>query len=59
MRIADCNDFNFAQHLAHDDTDVFVVDIDALRAVHLLDFIHKIILQRIFTEDGEDVVRTR
>ena len=44
-------DFNLAEHLANDNTDMLIVDVYTLLAVNVLDFIHKIILKSVFTED--------
>src|SRR5438270_1599852 len=37
--------------------DVLVVDIHALQPVDLLDLVHQVPLQRLLTEDVQDVVR--
>ena len=44
-------DFNLAEHLTYDNTDMLIVDVYTLLAVNVLDFIHKIILKSVFTED--------
>ncbi|MPM12273.1 hypothetical protein SDC9_58625 [bioreactor metagenome] len=46
-----------AQHLADDDLQVLVVDRGALRAVHLLDLVHQVLLHRGDTEHLEHVLR--
>ena len=46
-----------AHHLADNDLDVFVVDVDSLQPVHLLDLIHQVRLEFLFTEHGQNVVR--
>ena len=38
-RVARVGDLHLAQHLAHDDFDVFVVDLHTLQAINLLHFI--------------------
>src|SRR3712207_4137725 len=42
---------------ADDDLDVLVVDVDALEAVDLLDFVDEVLLQTVHAEHAEDVVR--
>ena len=49
--------FTLRSIAAHDDFDVLVVDVDALRAVDLLHFLHEVVLQRGFAADPQDVVR--
>src|SRR5574344_904997 len=56
LGIAHGDDFNLAEHLAHNDTDVFVVDCNALCTVHGLNFIHEVILQCVFTKNCKYVV---
>ena len=56
-RVAAVDDLHLAQHRAHDDFDVLVVDVDALRAVDLLHFLHQVVLQRGLALDPQDVVR--
>ncbi len=41
----------------HASRDVLVVDVDALQAVDLLDLVDQVAVQRLLTEDREDVVR--
>src|SRR6185437_3395681 len=55
--IADVVDLDLLQHLANDHLDVLVVDVDALQAVDLLDFVYQIGRQFLDALDGEDVVR--
>jgi hypothetical protein len=50
-------DDNFAQHLADDDFEVFVVDVLALRTVDLLYLGHQVKLGRVLTHDAQDPVR--
>ena len=57
QRVAAVDDLHLAQHRAHDDFDVLVVDVDALRAVDLLHFLHQVVLQRGLALDAQDVVR--
>src|SRR5690348_6795014 len=49
--------FDPAHHLAHDDLDVLVADVDALQPVDLLDFVHQVSLQLFFAQHSENVVR--
>src|SRR5437016_2092704 len=44
-------------HLPDDHLDVLVVDIDALRAVHLLDLVYQVGLNRLAAEDVEQFLR--
>src|SRR2546423_11528544 len=48
---------HFLQHLAHDHTDVLVVDLHALQAIHLLHFVEEIFLHRARSANLENVVR--
>ena len=57
LGFADIVDLNFLQHLANNHLDVLVVDIDALQAIDLLNFVHQIGGQFFDALDGEDVVR--
>ncbi len=52
-------DAHAAQHLAHDDLDVLVVDADALQAVNLLDFVHEPSRELLLALHAQDVVRVR
>src|SRR5580704_11973273 len=56
-RIAAFDDLHLAKHRTNDDLDVLVVDVDALRPVDLLHFLHEIVLQRGLTLYAENVVR--
>ena len=44
-------DLDLTQHLMNDDLDVFIVDLYALAAVNLLDFLDDIVLGRLYAED--------
>ena len=50
-------DLHLPQHLADDDLDVLVVDLDALAAVHVLNFAGQVLLHGLFAGDAQDVVR--
>ena len=50
-------DADFAEHLADDDLDVFVVDLDFLEAVDLLDFVDEVFLELLGAADVEDFLR--
>ncbi len=59
FRVADVLDPDPAHHLAGDHLDVLVVDVHALQAVDLLDFVDQVLLQFLLTEHVENVVRVR
>ena len=50
-------DPNLLKHLANDDTDVLVIDLHALEAVHLLDLVQQVLLDGTWTFDPQDIVR--
>src|SRR6185436_2379355 len=50
-------DPNFAQHLADDDLDMFVVNRYALEPVHFLHFVYQMFLQLLWPANLEDFVR--
>ena len=50
-------DDHAAQHLAHDDLDVFVVDLHALQAVDVLHFIDDVTCQLFGAQKAQDVLR--
>src|SRR5581483_8810051 len=54
--IAGVGDFHLAQHLAHDDLDVFVVNLDALQAIDLLHFVDQMFLQFLRAADLQNFV---
>ena len=49
-------DAQLAQHLAHDDLDVLVVDVHTLRAVDLLDLVHQVPLHRLAALDAQHLL---
>ena len=55
--VTDVGHLHPAQHLANDDFDVLVVDLDALKPVDLLHLIHQILRQLLLALDLQDVVR--
>ena len=57
LRVADIFHLHPAHHLARDDFQVLVVDVDALQAVDFLDFVDQVLLQFLFAEHVQDVVR--
>src|SRR5690606_34101407 len=57
VRVARVENGHAAQHLAHDDLDVLVVDVHALRAVDLLDLVHQVLLRGARAEDAQDLLR--
>ena len=52
-------DDHLAHHLAHDDLDVLVVDVHALVAVDLLDFLDQVELHGLRALDAQDVLRVQ
>src|ERR1700674_2302514 len=50
-------DADLPHHLPDDHLDVLVVDIDTLRAVHLLDLVDQVGLDRLATKDVEQLLR--
>ena len=58
-RVADLLDLHPAHHLANDDFDVLVADVDALQAVDFLDFVDQVSLQLLLTQHGKNVVRVQ
>ena len=55
--VARIGDLHLAQHLAHDDLDVLVVNLDALEPVNFLHFVHQVFLQILRPADFENFVR--
>ena len=55
--VARIGDLHLAQHLAHDDLDVLVVNLDALEAINFLHFVHQMLLQILRSADLENFVR--
>src|SRR6516164_3172090 len=51
-------DLDFLQHLANDHLDVLVVDVDALKPIHLLNVVHEVGSQFFDALDGKNVVRS-
>ena len=56
-RVARIGDLHLAQHLAHDDLDVLVVNLDALESVNFLHFVDQVLLQILRPADFENFVR--
>lgn len=56
-RSARLGDGHLAEHLAHDDFDVLVVDAHALEAVHFLDFVHQVGGEVLLALGAQDVVQ--
>ena len=54
--VAGILDADLAEHLADDDLDVFVVDLDFLEAVDLLDFVDEVFLELLGAADVEDLL---
>ena len=59
LGVAGVGDLDLAQHLANDHLDVLVVDLHALQAVHVLDFLDQVGGQRLDAEQAQDVLRIR
>ena len=59
LRVAGIGDLDLAQHLANDRLDVLVVDLHALQAVDVLDFLDQVGGQRLDAEQAQDVLRVR
>ena len=57
LGVADVFDLHPAHHLADDHFEVLVVDVHALQPVDFLDFVHQVLLQFLFAEHGQNVVR--
>ena len=57
IRVAGRLHADLPQHAGDDDLDVLVVDLDALAAVHVLNFTHQVLLHGLFAGDPQDVVR--
>ena len=55
--VADFLDLHPAQHLPDDDFDVLVVDVHALQAIDLLNFVDEVLLQLLLAEHAQNVVR--
>ena len=55
--VADVLDLHPAHHLPGDGFEVLVVDIDALQTVDFLDLVHQVLLQFLFAEHVQNVVR--
>ena len=57
LGVAGFGDAHLAQHLAHDDFDVLVVDRHALQAINFLHFVDQVLLQFLRAADVENLVR--
>src|SRR4029077_17054324 len=55
--IAGIGDLHFAQHLAHDDLDVLIVNLYALETIDLLHFVHQVLLQLLRAAHFQNLVR--
>ena len=56
IRIARVLHLHLPHHLADDDLDVLVVDVDALLTVHRLDLLDQVVVHRLQARDTEHVV---
>ena len=59
FRVARVVNLDLAHHLTHNNLDMLVVDINALLAVHLLDFLDLVVVYRARVEHPEDIVRVQ
>src|SRR5258708_15855404 len=50
-------DFHFPQHLANNDLDMFIINLNALEAVHLLHLVYQVLLQILRSADIQDFMR--
>ena len=57
--IADFLDLDPAKHLANDHLDVLIVDVHALQAIDFLDLVHEVVLQRLHSENTQNIVRVQ
>jgi len=57
VRIAGILNAHFAEHLAHNHFDVFVIEAYALEPIDFLDFIDQVFLQAAFSRNAQDVLR--
>ena len=58
-RVARIGDAHFLQHLADDDLNVLIVDIDALEAIDLLHLVDEILLEFADAANIEDLLQRR
>ena len=56
LGVAGFLDADLPHHLAHDDLDVLVVDVNALLTVGLLDFLDEVVVDGVDAADAQDVV---
>ena len=56
LRITNVFNLHPTHHLPSDDLNMFVVNVDTLKPVNLLNLINEIILQRFLTQNTEDVM---
>ena len=57
LAVALVDDLDLAQHLANDHLDVLVVDLHALQAIDVLDFLGQVHGQRLDAQQAQDVLR--
>ena len=57
LSVAGFGDADLAEHLAHDDLDVLVVDRHTLQTINFLHFVDQVFLQLLRAADVEDFVR--
>src|SRR5207248_2284791 len=56
-RIAGIGDLHLAQHLAHDDLDMFVINLDTLQSINFLHFVDQVLLQILRPAHFQNFVR--
>src|SRR5438874_1908447 len=56
-RVAWISDLHLAQHLAHDDFDMLVVNFDTLESINFLHFVDQVLLQILWSADFQDFMR--
>ena len=57
ISVSGIGDFYLAEHLAHDDFNVFVIDFDALQPINFLHLIEQVFLKLLRPADVEHFVR--
>ena len=55
--IAGLLDAHLAHHLADDDLDMLIVDVNALLTVHLQNFLNEVVMNGVRAADTQDIVR--
>ena len=58
-RITAVKNFIFLKHLTYDHFNVLIVDLYALQAIHVLNFVNHVVCQGLNTHNRKDVMRCR